>query len=70
MIQKKIMRLLDKKTKMTGWMLAQELGAAAAIGAAAGIFITERIFKINRAESGTMTLELRDLDRLKIERIE
>ncbi len=74
MIKKSLMRLLDKKTKMSGWMLAEEMGAAAAIGAAVGILFTVKAAKMIRAEyrkaPGTMTIELHDLDGLKIERIE
>lgn len=67
-----LLELLDKKIMITGWKLAERMGAATAVGAAAGMLFTLKAGKkmpegLKKA-SNTVTIEVHDLEKLKIER--
>lgn len=59
---------------LTGRKFAEGMGAAASVGLAAGIFFTLKAGKKTREElkksANTVTIEVHDLNKLKIERIE
>ena len=74
MIKNRLLRLLDTEQTMTGWKLAKGMGVAVAAGAAVGTLFMRKAGKKIREEfknsANTVTIKVRDLGKLKIERIE
>jgi len=73
MNRNRLLELLDLRKIVTRRKLAEAMGAAAAVGVAAGTLFTLKAGKRMREEfkkvSNTVTIEMHGLEGLKIERI-
>jgi len=68
------MELLDEENKISGLKMIEGIGVAAAVGILVGILFTIWARKKTRGKikiaSGDMILEVNDLEKFRIERIE